>query len=226
MRGWGSANDILQQPLLAIRKQAHDLEGLLTHFRKYKNIRKPLVVQVEDSFENSFRFGCGIGYSVITIDAGSRNHVTYMQYIGSNGFKVPSFLILKGQSVLPFITALTHSDRCYSDDDKALVWLKAAAQAFGVWWLVCMDGHGSHMTYEFLEYAKSIRTLLFAFLPHSTHLLQTLHIKSFQPFKYNDVKGLDLAFRAGQSTFSKTEPYSPLLQFLRPGKTQASILTK
>ena len=39
-------------------------------------------------------------------------------------------------------------------------------------WLLHLDGHGSHMTLEFLLYAKDHNIIVLGYPPHCTHILQ------------------------------------------------------
>jgi hypothetical protein len=49
------------------------------------------------------------------------------------------------------------------------------------WRLLILNGHGSHLTFEFLEYCKAHRILVSVFPPHSTHTLQPLDVVCFKP---------------------------------------------
>lgn len=53
----------------------------------------------------------------------------------------------------------------------------------GVWRLLNLGGYGSHLTYEFYEYAQKHRIELFTLPPHSTHFTQPLDVGCFQPYK-------------------------------------------
>jgi DNA uptake protein ComE-like DNA-binding protein len=56
-----------------------------------------------------------------------------------------------------------------------------AAKACRQWRLLILDGHGSHLTPEFLEYCNANCILLMVFPPHSTHSLQPLDVALFAP---------------------------------------------
>lgn len=47
-----------------------------------------------------------------------------------------------------------------------------------------MDGHGSHLTLEFIEFALKHNIMLYGFPPHSTHLIQPLDAHPFQALKH------------------------------------------
>jgi hypothetical protein len=47
--------------------------------------------------------------------------------------------------------------------------------------LLVLDGHGSHVTMDFINYCDQNRILLIVFPPHSTHTLQSLDVVMFKP---------------------------------------------
>lgn len=47
-----------------------------------------------------------------------------------------------------------------------------------------MDNHGSHITWQFIEYALSHKIVLVALPPHSTHKLQPLDVGCFGPLQF------------------------------------------
>ena len=49
------------------------------------------------------------------------------------------------------------------------------------WRLLILDGHGSHVTQDFIDYCDANRILLAVFPPHSTHTLQPLDVVMFKP---------------------------------------------
>jgi hypothetical protein len=78
----------------------------------------------------------------------------------------------------------------WTNNELGLAWLeqvferctKQKACLGGNWCLLILDEHGSHLTFDFLEYCKSKRILLCVFPPHSTHTLQPLDVVCFKPF--------------------------------------------
>lgn len=69
--------------------------------------------------------------------------------------------------------------------------------------LLLLDGHNSHLSIEFAEFAEQNNMILFCFPPHTTHLLQPLDVSIFGPLKkrYSD-EILSLA----SSSLSVTKP--------------------
>ena len=68
-----------------------------------------------------------------------------------------------------------------------LAWLKQVfdqetkAKARRSYQLLILNGHGSHVTMDFIKYCNSNRILLAVFLPHATYALQPLNVALFGP---------------------------------------------
>jgi hypothetical protein len=58
---------------------------------------------------------------------------------------------------------------------------KKKAQYGRDWRLLIVDGHGSHLTMNFINYCDEHRILLAIMPPHSTHTLQLLDVVMFKP---------------------------------------------
>jgi hypothetical protein len=74
----------------------------------------------------------------------------------------------------------------WSNNEIGLAWLEQVfnrytKQRAGRWRLLILDGHGSHITMEFIEYCDRHRILLMILPPHSTHTLQPLDVVLFKP---------------------------------------------
>jgi hypothetical protein len=74
----------------------------------------------------------------------------------------------------------------WSNDDIGLAWLEQVfdrytKQRSGRWRLLILDGHGSHVTMEFIKYCDHHRILLIILPPYSTHTLQLLDVVLFKP---------------------------------------------
>jgi len=81
---------------------------------------------------------------------------------------------------------LTSTPTGWTNNKLGLAWLKLFHQATRrkagrQWRLLCLDGHGSHLTMEFLEYAVQKRILISVYPSHSTHTLQPLDVGLFGP---------------------------------------------
>jgi hypothetical protein len=79
-----------------------------------------------------------------------------------------------------------------------LAWLeqvfnrKTKIKAQGKWRLLIIDGHGSHLTQDFLSFCDENRILLFVFPAHSTHTLQPLDVVCFKPLSSACTQALDV----------------------------------
>ena len=60
----------------------------------------------------------------------------------------------------------------------------------GKYRLLLLDGHGSHLTEEFLEYCHRHKILVGIYPPHSTHTLQPLDVVMFKPLSTSYSKKL------------------------------------
>jgi len=68
-----------------------------------------------------------------------------------------------------------------------------------------MNDHGSHKTREFLRYCNDHKIVPFAYLPHTTHLVQPLDVVVFQPYKHYHRDIVARATRTGFGEFDKIE---------------------
>ncbi|KAH5177126.1 hypothetical protein HBI67_211460 [Parastagonospora nodorum] len=75
----------------------------------------------------------------------------------------------------------------WTNNDIGLAWLKQVfdrstkAKARSSYRLLILDGHGSHLSMDFIEYCDQNRILLMVYPPHSTHTLQPLDVVMFKP---------------------------------------------
>ncbi len=146
-----------------------------------------------------------------------RELVTCEETISENSEAMPPLIILPGKQ---FIKAWFHegldndylmavSDTGYSNDKIHFDWIQhfntyTARRQKRVWRFL-LDGYGSHITYEFLEYCHRNKIIVFALLPHSTHLCQPLDVVVFQLYKHWHKKAVNEATRTGYRNFNKIE---------------------
>ena len=165
--------------------------------------------------ETGFCIGCGKVYWVVTLDPDkpllltdpdNRKYLTSVETISGGGLSIPPMLILSAIVILekwvqendldgniPLATSLTG----YSNDVLAMRWLvhfehHSRRTQVGTWRLLIMDGYGSHLTYEFYDYAQKHCIELFRLPPHSTHLTQPLDVGCFQPYKHYRTETIDI----------------------------------
>jgi hypothetical protein len=82
---------------------------------------------------------------------------------------------------------VTSSPSGWSNNDIGLAWLKGVFEretrryASTGYRSLLLDGHGSHVTMDFIEYCHDNKILLFVFPAHATHTLQPLDVVMFKP---------------------------------------------
>jgi hypothetical protein len=81
---------------------------------------------------------------------------------------------------------VTSSATGWSNNDIGLAWLEQVFDHYTKrrarqWRLLILDGHGSHLTIEFIEYCDHHKILLMVLPPHSTRTLQPLDVVMFKP---------------------------------------------
>jgi hypothetical protein len=75
----------------------------------------------------------------------------------------------------------------WTNNEVALAWLQQVfdrftkAKARRKYRLLILDGHGSHVTMDFINYCDQNKILLAVLPPHSTHTLQPLDVVMFKP---------------------------------------------
>jgi hypothetical protein len=133
------------------------------------------------------------------LEDGSSEWITVMACICSDGKALSPTLIFQGangavqSSWVDAVQAGEHSvfttssPSGWSNNDIGLAWLKGVFEketrrhASTGYRLLLLDGHGSHVTMDFIEYCNDNKILLFVFPPHATHTLQPLDVCMFKP---------------------------------------------
>ena len=98
----------------------------------------------------------------------------------------------------------TSSPSGWTNNEIGLSWLKQVfdrytkAKARQSYRLLIVDGHGSHLTREFIEYCHKNRIILAILPPHSTQTLQPLDVVCFKPLSTNYSNELSNYIQASQ----------------------------
>jgi hypothetical protein len=127
---------------------------------------------------------------------GSREWITVLACVRADGDALPPVLIFQGmngviqsnwvQDIEPKHQVFyTSSHSGCSNNDIGLAWLEQVfdrhtKKKARSWRLLIVDGHGSHVTLEFIEYCYQNKILLLILPPHSTHTLQPLDVVMFK----------------------------------------------
>lgn len=88
-----------------------------------------------------------------------------------------------------------------------------------------MDGHGSHITIEFIEFCLSVNIVAYCLPAHSTHLLQPLDVGLFSPLQKAYGKQVDRLVRFGNVAIHKGNFLPMLVEARTATYTQKNILS-
>jgi DDE superfamily endonuclease len=82
------------------------------------------------------------------------------------------------------------SDKGWTDNELAIAWLKdfdrqTKEKAGGHARLLLVDGHNSHYSYEFINYAIASNIIVMCYPAHTTHVVQGLDVVAFSVLKQN-----------------------------------------
>jgi len=130
---------------------------------------------------------------------GSRKWVTVVATICADGTSLSPGLIYEGQpntiqdtwlegvNEEEHLAFLTSSANGWTNDELGFDWLvnlfdrETRSKAKRDWRLLFLDGHGSHLTIQFLDWCQANKILVAVYPPHSTHRLQPLDVSLFAP---------------------------------------------
>jgi hypothetical protein len=102
------------------------------------------------------------------------------------------------------------SESGYSNEKLGFEYLKhferqTKARTVGKYRMLIFDGHGSHLTDEFLIYAWQNNIIPFLFPSYTTHLLQPLDIGIFQPLKHWHQEDIFNKIQYGNISYDKVD---------------------
>lgn len=221
-----------------VRAKCEDYTLLSAWFELVKNTKAAYGIQDCDTYnfdETGFALGVTATMRVITssdkarpnlVQPGDREWVTCIETICADGHVLPPYVIFKGKNhqaswyktfQLPPDWAIGVSPKGWTTNEHGIHWLKThferltASRTQGTWRLLIMDGHESHATPEFDDFARSHRIKVLCMPPHSSHLLQPLDIACFSVLKR--AYGLEVSdrIRRGLNHIDKVEFLSALM---------------
>jgi len=143
-----------------------------------------------------------------------------IETVGGDGSVLPPLVIYKGAG--PYMGWYQHikglgcdewqffySRTGWTNSYLGLEWLKhfdkitAQRNKTSAYCCLIVDGHGSYVTIEFVEYALINNIIVYCLPSYSTHLLQPLDVGLFSPLQKAYGKQVDLAVRYGQVAINK-----------------------
>ena len=131
------------------------------------------------------------------VQPGDREWVTVIQSICAAGYAIPPFIIYKGrvhisawyeEADIPRDWKVSVSENGWTNNALGLEWLKhfdahTRTRKVGVYRLLILDGHESHLNQDFKDYCLEHKILTLCMPPHSSHVLQPLDVVCFSPLK-------------------------------------------
>lgn len=198
---------VQQKPIDTQRIQAEEI-GFL---QQWYDVFEGIVARISPSNiynfdETGFALGQGESQKVVTKNPHRSRiesheyceNLTAIECISADGWAMTPFFIAKGEhhlerwyeaSTLPDDYRIALSPSGYSSDTLAFEWLQLfhlktrSRTQKGQKRVLLFDGHGSHLTFEFLEFCERKDILPVCFPPHTTHLVQPLDGKPFLVYK-------------------------------------------
>jgi hypothetical protein len=131
-----------------------------------------------------------------TTQQGSREWVSLIEYISSNGRVLSPYVIFKAKQLNKAWYdefrkdgggTCAVSDRGWTDDELCLEWFKIVFEPEttnikkGEYRMLLFDGHGSHLTRQVVSYCLEKKIILLCLPSHSTHILQPCDVGVFGP---------------------------------------------
>jgi len=126
---------------------------------------------------------------------GSREMLTVLESVSAVGMALPPFVVHKGkghtmgwhlESDDPE-AQFAYSKNGWTDDQLGLAWLRERFQPKTYTKdprLLILDGHGSHITWQFCQFALEKNIQIICLPAHCTHLLQPVDVGIFGPLQY------------------------------------------
>jgi len=179
--------------------------------------------------ETGFMMGIISGSTVVTgserrgrrkkVQPGNREWATAINCISGGGYSVPPFLLVKGQvhlaswyteSGIPHDWVIKPTTNGWTDNETGLDWLKhfdqhTRSRTVGAYRMIVLDGHESHLSFEFESYCKDNNIITISLPPHSSHLTQPLDVGVFSPLKRAYGDQINLFIRAHINHITKDE---------------------
>lgn len=169
----------------------------------------------------------------------TREWTTIVETVSAIGQRLQPLVIFKGQALRTTwfdqdspAYRYTISNNGWTSNEIGLAWLdlifipQTATEdtARGAYRLLLMDGHKSHVTYEFMWKCFQNNIVVYYLLPHSSHVLQPLDLACFSPVKsrYRDALA-DLARFDDAAPIKKTKFLQIYQKASQEGLTTANI---
>jgi DDE superfamily endonuclease/helix-turn-helix, Psq domain/Tc5 transposase DNA-binding domain len=213
------------------RAKCEDPTIIRDWFRLVRNTIEKYGILEEDIYnfdETGFQMGVISTAKVITgaerakpvsVQPGNREWVTVIDCISSYGWSVPPVIIFEGKvhqstwysDTLPSDWVIGVSENGWTDNALGLTWLEQVFERHtvyhtkGVYRLLILDGHGSHLSPEFDLFCREHSIITLCMPPYSSHLLQPLDVGCFAVLKRSYGRQIEGYMRSGVNHIDKPD---------------------
>ncbi|EED13708.1 pogo transposable element, putative [Talaromyces stipitatus ATCC 10500] len=214
------------------RAKCEDPKIVQEYFDRVREVILEYGILPEDIYnfdETGFAMGLCATAKVITgsdrynrpniLQPGDREWVTAIEAVNSIGWALPSYIIFKAKKYtrlgwfedLPDDWKINISDNGWTTDKIGLEWLKTHfiplidGRTSGKYWMLILDGHGSHLTAEFDHTCTKNNIIPVCMPPHSSHLLQPLDVGCFAVLKRHYGQLVEQRMRLGFNHIDKLD---------------------
>ncbi|KAF7971789.1 hypothetical protein HWV62_19919 [Athelia sp. TMB] len=129
------------------------------------------------------------------VEDGNRELVTVIECVSADGTSIPPSVVYQGARRdlewgrdNPCGASISHSPKGWTDQELGSAWLEhdfepatSAKNTSGGYRLLILDGHNSHTTYRFCNFAKKHKIIILCLPSHTTHCLQPCDVGVFGP---------------------------------------------
>ena len=197
---------VKQKPADRDRIEAEDISILQAWYDRLEPfVRRISPSNIYNFDETGFALGQGKPQKVISrfrertrMLSGERGELlTGIECVAADGWVMEPYFVAPGLvhlerwyegGTLSEESRIAVSSSGYSNDELAIDWLHffqkhTRDRAHGEQRLLLFDGHGSHLTWHFLDLCEQWNIIPFVFPPHTTHIVQPLDGSPFRALK-------------------------------------------
>jgi hypothetical protein len=198
---------VVGRKIEAVRVEGTSQEALQEFFRRFEEVQTKFNILLENTWnmdEHGIALGMCVNSQVLASSKKKRTYtkspedrewVSLIETVSAAGRKTRNLAIFKGQNLqstwfphdIPdwYYTA---SENGWTSNNIAVEWLERiflvdTVPKNSIGRILILDGHGSHISVDFL-YTCKMNNIHLLFLPaHSSHVLQPLDLSCFSPIK-------------------------------------------
>ena len=215
------------------RALCEDPSKIQEWFELVKRTKQEWGIADEDIYnfdETGFAMGIVATAKVITqadkrsrpslVQPGNREWVTAIETINASGWVLPPMVIFAGKThrtvwfenaEIPSDWTIAVSDNGWTNDQLGFDWLQSVFEpntkdrTKGVYRLLILDGHNSHLTPRFDLFCTEHKIVPICMPPHSSHILQPLDVSCFSVLKRSYGRQVEQLIRRGIDFIDKSD---------------------